>query len=112
MSRITPPLALTIVLAGMSAPEAALAESLKKASQKDIAMLLDAATGTNSAYQASLIGETKDRVYIEYVTGTHVGSLFSNRPRRIVYWVPGREISSEQLTLFKTYKEKRQAPRN
>lgn len=69
-------------------------------------MLLDAATGINSAYLALLIGETHDRVYFEYVTGIHASSSFTNRPKRVVYWLPRSEITEEQLAKFKAYKDK------
>lgn len=84
----------------------AFADTLERAGQKDIPMLLDAASGTNSAYRASLIGETQDRVYFEYVTGIHASSLLSNRQKRIVYWLPRSEITSEQLQQFKAHREK------
>lgn len=76
------------------------------ARKKEIPMLLDAATGANSAYRASLIGETQDRVYFEYVTGIHASSFLSGGPKRVVYWLPRSEISSEQLMQFKAYREK------
>jgi hypothetical protein len=88
----------------------ALAESIDKASQKDVAMLLDAATGMNSAYLATLIGETQGRVYIEYVTALHAGSLFSREQKCVVYWLPRSEITDEQLTRLKDNKA-RQEPR-
>jgi hypothetical protein len=87
----------------------ALAESIEKASQKDIAMLLDAASGMNSAYLASLIGETQGRVYIEYVTAIHAGSLFSREQKRVVYWLPRSEITDEQLTRLKDYKTRQES---
>ncbi len=84
----------------------ALAESLTKASHTDISMLLEAATGTNSAYQAVLVGETSDRVYFEYLTGIHAASSFSNRPKRVVYWAPRSAVTNEQLAQFKAYKDR------
>jgi len=87
-----------------------LAESIEKASQKDIATLLDAATGMNSAYLASLIGETHGRVFIEYVTAVHASSLFSKEQKRVVYWLSRSEITDEQLMRFRNYKDK-QEPR-
>jgi hypothetical protein len=84
----------------------ALAESLTKASPKDVSMLLEAATGKNSAYRAILVGETSDRVYFEYMTGIHAASSFSNRPKRVVYWTPRSAITNEQLAQFKTYKDR------
>ncbi len=84
----------------------AMADSIKQASAKDVDMLLDAASGMNSAYGASYIGETRDRFYIEYVTAIHASSFFSNAPAVTVYWLPKTEISSDQLAKFKAYKEK------
>jgi hypothetical protein len=92
---------LTIGLAGN-----AMAESIERADKKDIEMLLSAASGGNSAYTASFIGETRGRVYIEYETIIHAGSLFSKGLKRIVYWLPHSELTEEQLAKFKTYKEK------
>jgi hypothetical protein len=106
MWKWTRPLALALLISSSIAPAIALAESIKKANQKDIAMLLDAASQRNSAYEASLIGETRGRVFIEYVTGIHAGSLLSNKPKRVVYWLPRSGITDEQLTQFKSYKEK------
>ncbi|MDR2209208.1 MAG: hypothetical protein LBE22_09595 [Azoarcus sp.] len=84
----------------------AAAESIKRAEKKDIEMLLSAASGRNSAYIASLIGETRERVYIEYMTAIHAGSLFSKKMKRVVYWLPHSELTEEQLAEFKAYKEK------
>jgi hypothetical protein len=84
----------------------ARAESIKRADKEDIEMLLSAASGMNSANFASLIGETRGRVYIEYVTAIHAGSLFSNEMKYIVYWLPHSELTEEQLAKFKAYKEK------
>lgn len=100
--------ALALLASSLIAPTLALAESIEKASRKDIAMLLNAASGMNSAYLASLIGETQGRVYIEYVTALQTGSLFSKEQKRVVYWVPRSEISDEQLTQFKNYKKKQE----
>jgi hypothetical protein len=84
----------------------AAAESIERADNKDIEMLLSAASGMNSAYWASLIGETRGRVYIEYETAVHAGSLFSKEPKRVVYWLPRAELTDEQLAQLKTYKDK------
>lgn len=108
---------LASVVLGSMAPALASAETITRANRQDISMLLDAATGMNSAYRASFIGETQDRIYVEYVTGIHASSIFSNRPRRVVYWAPRSEITEETLTRFKAYKDRetrdsqrRQAP--
>lgn len=69
-------------------------------------MLLSAASGINSAFWASFIGETRGCVYIEYETAVHVGSLFSKEMKRVVYWLPRSEITNEQLAQFKAYKNK------
>jgi hypothetical protein len=97
-----------LFIGGSIAPNVALSESIEKASQRDVAMLLNAATGMNSAYLASLIGETNGRVYIEYVTAVHASSLFSKQQKRVVYWLPRSEITDEQLTQFKDYKNKQE----
>lgn len=109
MQRRTQLLALAFFTLAPLAPAAARAESIEKASPRDIPMLLDAASGVNSAYRASLIGETPGRVYIEYVTAIHAGSFFSKQPKRVVYWLPRSGITDEQLAQFKAYKEKFQA---
>jgi len=83
----------------------AVAESIEKADKKDIEMLLDAASGKNSAYWALLIGETRGRVYIEYTTAVHASSFLSKKPKTIVYWVPRAEITDEQLAKLKRLKE-------
>ena len=98
--------ALTFLVLGSLASGVALAESIEKAGRQDIARLLNAASGMNSAYRASLIGETPGRVYIEYLTAIHASSFFSRQPKRVVYWLPRSEITDEQLTQFKAYKEK------
>jgi hypothetical protein len=100
--------ALAFLISGLIAPNVALCESIEKASQRDVAMLLKAATGMNSAYLASLIGETHDRVYIEYVTAVHASSLFSKQQKRVVYWLPRTEITDEKLAQFKDYKNKQE----
>jgi hypothetical protein len=100
---------LALVICGSIAPNVALSESIEKASEKDVAMLLKAATGMNSAYLASLIGETHGRVYIEYVTAVHSSSPFSKDQKRVVYWLPRAEITDEQLTQFKNYKDKQES---
>jgi hypothetical protein len=99
-------LASAFLISGSIAPNLVLAESIEKASQKDIAMLLDAATGMNSAYLASLIGETQGRVFIEYVTAIHATSVFSKEQKRVVYWLPRSEMTDEQLRQFKSYKDR------
>jgi len=106
LRKTTYPSVLAFLVLGSTAPTLTLAEALTKANQKDVAMLLDAATGMNSAYSALLIGETHDRVYFEYLTGIHASSLFTNRPKRVVYWLPRSEITDEQLTQFRAYKDR------
>jgi len=101
--------ALTLFVLGSTAPTLAHAETIARANQKDVSMLLDAATGMNSAYLALLIGESQDRVYFEYVTGIHASSSFTNRPKRVVYWIPRSEITDEQLKRFKAYKDRQVA---
>lgn len=98
--------ALAFFALGSMVPNMALAQSIEEANHKDIAMLLDAASGRNSAYAASLIGETRGRVYIEYVTRIHASSFFSKEPKRVVYWMPRSELTDEQLTQFRTFKER------
>jgi hypothetical protein len=85
MQKWTRFLSLGFLICGSISPNVAHPESLEKASSKDVAMLLDAANGTNSAYLASLIGETRGRVYIEYLTALHAGSIFSKKQKRVVY---------------------------
>lgn len=87
-------------------PTLAHAESIERADHKDIEMLLNAASGQSSAYWASLIGETRGRIYIVFETTVHSGSLFSKEPKHVVYWLPGSEITEGQLTQFKAYKDK------
>lgn len=90
------------------------ADALHKASAQDVAMLLNAATGMNSAYEATLIGETPNRIYIEYVTAIHLSSMLSNTPKTVVYWLPRSEITQEQLLTLQTLKaqaeQRRQNP--
>jgi hypothetical protein len=93
-----------LVLAAVAMPTRSYADSLVRAEKEDIKRLLHAATGMNSANGATYIGETRDRVYIEYNTIIHASSLFSNAPKRIVYWLPRSELTDEQLDHFKTYK--------
>lgn len=95
-----------MVLLVVLVPINAGAESIERANHKDIEMLLDAASGMNSAYWASLIGETRGRVYIEYETAVHAGSLFTKEMKRVVYWLPRSEVTDEELEKFKTYKKK------
>lgn len=109
MRRRTQLIALAIFTSGCLAPVAVLADSIKEAKPGDIAMLLDAASGENSAYRASLIGETPGRVYIEYLTAVHASSLFSKQPKRVVYWLPRSLITDEQMAQFRARKEKFQA---
>lgn len=95
-----------ILLMLATASKSASAESIVRANQKDIEMLLSAASGMNSAYWASYIGETRGRVYIEYETAVQAGSSFSKEMKRVVYWLPRSEIPNEQLAQFKAYKNK------
>jgi len=90
----------------LAVPAISFAESIERASHTDVEMLLNAASGMNSAYWASLIGETRGRVYIEYETAIHAGSLFSKDMKRVVYWLPRSEITEKQLAQFKAYKDK------
>ena len=82
------------------------AESIKKAGPDDIHMLLNAASGENSAYWATYIGETRGRIYIEYATAVHASSPWSDKPKYVVYWLPRSELSEAQLQSFKLYKSK------
>lgn len=97
---------ISVILLVATISKSACAESIERANQKVIEMLLSAASGMNSAFWASFIGETRGRVYIEYETAVHTGSLFSNENKRVVYWLPRSEITNEQLALFKAYKNK------
>jgi hypothetical protein len=99
-------LVVAFLVGSSAAPEAALAASMEQAKQKDVAMLLSAASGRNSAYRASLIGETEVWVYIEYLTAIHASGFWSRELKRIVYWLPRSEITDEQLTQLKIYKDK------
>jgi len=87
-------------------PQSSKAESIKRADTDDVQMLLSAASGENSAYWATYIGETKDRVYIEYATAINASSLFSDKPKYVVYWLPRSELTGDQVELFKKYKVK------
>jgi len=87
-------------------PQSSNAESIKRADTDDVHMLLSAASGENSAYWAAYIGETRNRVYIEYATLVHAGSLFSDKPKYVVYWLLRSELTEEQLELFRRYKTK------
>ena len=82
------------------------AESIKRAGPDDVQMLLSAASGENSAYWATYIGETRGRIYIEYATAVHASSLWSDKPKYVVYWLPRSELSEAQLQSFKLYKSK------
>lgn len=81
------------------------AESIQNATPKDITYLLNAASGRNSAYMALLIGETHDRIYIEYLTAVNANSFFSKKPKRVIFWLLKPDITDEQLALLKKYKE-------
>jgi hypothetical protein len=95
-----------LFIAALAFPLGSNADSIERANSEDIQMLLSAASGENSAYWATYIGETRDRVYIEYTTAIHVGSLFSNKPKYVVYWLARSELTEEQLKLFMAYKSK------
>ncbi|MCB6182502.1 hypothetical protein LIN78_02925 [Leeia sp. TBRC 13508] len=82
------------------------AEEFAEANATDIQMLLKAASGTNTANWATLIGETRTRVYIEYATGVHTGSFWSNQPSYTVYWIPRANLSDAQLASFQSFKDK------
>lgn len=84
--------------------QTATADSLKRADADDVEMLLDAASGNNSAYWASLIGSTRGRVYIQYESAVHSGSLFTEKMSHIIYWLPETELSKDQLAMFIAYK--------
>lgn len=105
MRRQTRLIALVLFSCGCLAPVATLADAIREARRGDVAMLLDAASGRNSAYRASLIGETRGRVYIEYMPAIHASSLFSKRPQRVVYWLARAGITDAQLEQFKAYKQ-------
>ena len=95
-----------IFITAMAFPLGSSAESIERANSDDIKMLLSAASGENSAYWATYIGETRDRVYIEYTTSVHASSFISNKPKYVVYWLPRSELNEEQLNSFKAYKLK------
>jgi hypothetical protein len=93
------------VLAALT-PFASCADSLVRAEKDDVEMLLSAASGAQSAYWASYIGETRERVYIEYVTVIHASSFASKAPKHTVYWLAPSELTEEELGRFKAYKDK------
>lgn len=95
-----------LLITAQAFPLCSNAESIERAGSDDIEMLLSAASGENSAYWATYIGETRDRVYIEYTTAVHAGSLWSNKPKYVVYWLPRSELTDVQLKSFKVYKSK------
>jgi hypothetical protein len=82
------------------------ADSLKRADKGDIDMLLNAASGVNSAYWASYIGKARGRVYIQYESAVHSGSLFSEKMSHVIYWLPENEITVEKLSKLIEYKSK------
>ncbi len=89
----------------------ATAESIEKADSKDIEMLLDAASGMNSAYWASYIGETRGRIYIEYETAIHASSFLTKEMKRVVYWLPVEELETDVKDKFIAFKVKHEARR-
>ena len=86
---------------------AALSSSIERATEGDIAMLLNAASGMNSANWATYIGKTKGKAYFEYGSMVHASSLFSSDASHVVYWVPLSELSKDKLDQFVKYKESR-----
>jgi len=106
MTKIKWNLYTVLFIAALALPISSNAESIERASSEDIQMLLSAASGENSAYWATYIGETRDRVYIEYTTAVHASSLWSNKMKYVVYWIPRSELSESQLASFKAYKSK------
>lgn len=94
---------IALVVSGAASADTA---SIERATEKDVEMLLSAASGMNSAYWASLIGEARGRVYIEYETAVHASSSFTKELKRIVYWLPRTEITDEQMMLFREYKNR------
>ena len=81
------------------------ADSIKKGTEADIPMLLDAASGVNSAYWASYIGSTQGRIYIVYESVVHGSSLFTKDTNRVVYWYSENTLSKEVLSKFIAYKK-------
>ena len=88
---------VTLLIATLVISQQVFAGKLVEADADDIQLLHDAAVKVNSAYRASYIGESNGRVYFEYVTGIHSGSLFSDKPKYIVYWCRTEDISPEVL---------------
>ena len=89
----------------------AQASALKRAEPKDVKMLLNAATGMNSAYWASYIGETRGKVFISYETAVHSSSLVKSDLKLVVYWLPASELSEKDHKQFKEYQLQHQARR-
>ena len=83
------------------------ADSIRQGAEDDIAMLLDAASGRNSAYWASYIGTALGRTYIVYDSALPTSSFLSSGGSHKVYWFPEGSISKEALAKFKKYKERR-----
>ena len=97
---------VALFITALALPNGANAESIERANAEDVQMLLSAASGENSAYWATYIGETRDRVYIEYTTAVHASSLLSNKPKYVVYWLLRSELTEDQLKSLKAYKLK------
>jgi len=96
-------MALTVL--GLIASIQVSAESIRQGTEKDVDMLLDAASGKNSAYWASYIGNTRGRTYILYESAVHTSSLLGKELNRVIYWFPEEVVSEENIVQFKQFKE-------
>jgi len=94
-----------LLISLLSVSMTALSDSIEEATEDDISMLLDAASGKNSASWATYIGHTKNKVYFEYGSMIHASSLFTDKPNHVVYWIPLNKLSNEKLNMFIEYKK-------
>jgi len=104
MIRINVKYHLLIILVFGLLPFSSNADSLKKGDKNNLVNIIQIASTLNSAIWVTYIGKTKERLYVEYGTVAHVGSLFTKEPSYTIYWFPVTMITNHQLEILRNSK--------
>lgn len=79
-------------------------ETIQRGSRSKFMNLYDVASLPQSAHWATYIGDTEDKIYIEYRTLVHLTSMTNNNPKTIVYWFDKKEIPKSAIAKFRSLK--------
>lgn len=74
---------------------------LQKISETKLNEILNTPIGPVYSYE--YIGESSSNYYIEYKAMIHLSSLFDGSDKLIIYWIPKKDVSAEQINKIEQY---------